>query len=190
MSLSISMCCGAGVVVSEFVSACEECGRLIEDANLVHSEPLLSCHESCLSFNIVTEDDNGSCLLSSTCRKRKRSGKCTTIQSLEAQAACRAQALNLPVSVTKQISELLSSSFWVGTYVLSRAEPQTASAVLLYLGARLDNFPVTLRKLCAHFNIHFAPAVKLFSRIIGKMPGCFPPVPVRPSLLPSFAIDE
>lgn len=165
--------------MSDFVVACEECGRLIEDTALVHSTELPSSKNACSRLNIVSEDSDGTNILLSTSRKRKRAWKRGFAQSLEAQATCRAQELKLPRSVCKRISEIVSSNSQGVKYALSRAQPQTASAVLVYLAARLDRFPLTLRSVCAHCNVQFAPAVKMFSQVSSKMPGCSPPVPVR-----------
>jgi hypothetical protein len=164
-------CCGSDVDCTEL---CEECGCVIGIDDLVSSGPLPSA-EFRVRSNTVTEGDDGTGLLASTCGRSQRQSE--SGRRLQTQAACAASELGLPITVTNEVSKLLE----IGCPAphLTTADIRTASAVLLYIGARLDRFPVTLRTLCAGLSVAFCPAAKLFTRIARTVPGKLPPVPVR-----------
>lgn len=176
-----SACCGAGVIMVDFSAVCEDCGRQFAEPELVSLPPLPSEKKTASSLNHVSARDNGTNLLVTSAVRRARAPRLSsTLNGLEAQAACKANELRLPDSVPRAISELLRSELWSATSCTARADPAVAVAVLLYVGARLSHFPMTLRGVCAACTVPPEQAMRLFALVCRGLAQALPSPSVRP----------
>lgn len=178
----VSACCGSAVVLVDFCGVCEDCGRQLDEPELVSLPPLPSERETASSVNHVPALCDGADLLVTSASGRKRARRlCSTMSSLEAQVASKAAELRMPDAVPRSISELVRSELWGATSSTACADPAVAVAVLLYVGARLSRFPVTLRGVCAGCNVPTHAATRLFARVCRGLAQPLPAPSVRPA---------
>jgi hypothetical protein len=158
--------------------ACAECGRVLEQDAFVSGVPIFDPGEK-PSFNVVPEDDSGVALVAPKYQRRTRT------HNLQNQAANKGRKLELSSEATQRAQEILAESRNHG-----RATDDVAVAAALFLGARFEGFPITLKSICLSLG---APLEDVRRAVIlhqGKLDACAPSINVclLVSLLPSTPI--
>lgn len=114
---------------------CLDCGRVVEEDGLVSQPPLYSSGEK-PSYNVVPEQCNGESLVISKVQRRTR------ILSLQNQAVNKGREIELSEEVVERAKHVLAAS------KSHRVADEVAVAAALFLGSRIEGFPITLKSIC------------------------------------------
>ena len=175
-----SICGSEELQVTDFVTACQDCGYQLEGPQLVARssdavqppQKRSRAGEQCQGLDL------------SQCKQRARTKHLSTyLSDLGAEASGMARTLSLPDSVALAARQAVHSHMTACASAAARAPRGAALAVLLVVAARLVGHPLTLRHACEQLHASVHPAQRLLTLALKRLPEPLPAATVRALLI-------